>query len=183
MKHNCIEFGQVAPLMRWIILVAASAAMCSPLVAAEEDRPSGVKHPVLAHDINLKNAAAYEKAAAPIMAMSEAEMLKLIPTRSGVMFCGCPNCDGGQQQNGQFDWSIDRPTTLRCKYCGHEYPSEKYPANRTDKGLNMLDEPVEYRYYFDEKTGRRASSIPCWPMISIRRTPPPTKRSRRPSWP
>ncbi|MBI3946681.1 MAG: heparinase II/III family protein [Armatimonadetes bacterium] len=114
-----------------------------------------VKHPILDHTLVPRRARSYEQAEPErVMAMSEAEMLRLIPTRQGVLFCGCPNCSGGQQESNQFDWSIDRPFELRCKYCGHVYPSEKYAPNRTDTGTNELGETVSYRYYFDEKSGR-----------------------------
>jgi hypothetical protein len=106
-------------------------------IAAERPAPAGeaaaVKHPVLQHAIDPKNAAGCEKAAGPVMAMSEAQMLELIPTKSSIMFCGCPNCSGGQQENGHFDWSIERPFELRCKYCRHTYPSREYPENRTSE--------------------------------------------------
>ena len=54
-----------------------------------------MKHPVLVHDIDPKRAADYEKAVSRVMAMSEAEMLALVPTKSALLFCGCPNCSGG----------------------------------------------------------------------------------------
>jgi len=41
----------------------------------------------------------------PVLALSEAEMLALIPERAGVRFVGCPNCDGGTQEN-QLGWTI-----------------------------------------------------------------------------
>ena len=132
-----------------VLSVAVAAQRLT--VAAEADT---VKHPVLQHAVNPKSTAGYEKAARRVMAMSEAEMLELIPAKSSILFCGCPNCSGGQQENGQFDWTIERPFELRCKYCQHVYPSQKYPENRTAEGVNALGETVTYKYYLDEKSGR-----------------------------
>ena len=133
------------------LVLGVGIAAGRPLVAAEADT---VKHPVLQHGINRKNAAGYEKAARRVMSMSEAEMLQLIPTKTSIMFCGCPNCSGGQQENGQFSWTIERPFELRCKYCSHVYPSQEYPENRTAEGSNALGETVTYKYHLDEDSGR-----------------------------
>lgn len=126
------------------------------VLAAAGGDGAGVKHPALTHRINPKNAAIYEKAVSRVMAMSESEMLELIPTRSTIRFCGCPNCSGGQQENGpkQFNWTIERPRELCCKFCGHVYPSKQYPMKWTAAGVNPLGETVTYKYYFDEKGGR-----------------------------
>ncbi len=135
-----------------IALALGVAIAAQPLAVADE--AGAVKHPVLEHGINPKSAAGYEKAARPVMAMSEARLLELVPTKSCIMFCGCPNCSGGQQENGQFAWSIERPFELRCKYCGHVYPSEKYREDQMSEGLNALGETVTYKYHLDEKSGR-----------------------------
>jgi hypothetical protein len=115
-----------------------------------------MKHPVLTHDLDPGKAAEYERAVSRVMAMSEAEMLRLVPTRSAIAICGCANCEGGAQEWApkQFDWSIDRPFELKCRFCGHVYPSDRYPMDRTETGVNALGETVTYRYYFDEKRGR-----------------------------
>ncbi len=139
--------------MRTTLLVIVAAFGLGLSAFAQERRPA-IKHPVLEHKIDPGKAESYEKAVARLMAMSEEEMLKLIPVKAAVLFCGCPNCSGGQQENGQFNWTIERPFELGCKFCGHVYPSEKYPPNWTAAGLNMLGETVTYKYYFDEKTKR-----------------------------
>lgn len=146
--RTCNRIGVGGWCCLFLIVVAGAK-----LAALQGGKMEG-KHPVLSHGIEVARAADYERAVARIMAMNEEEMLRLVPTRSGILFCGCPNCPGGQQENNQFEWSIDRPYELRCRFCGHTYPSEQYPANQTATGVNMLGEPVTYRYYFDEKSGR-----------------------------
>jgi hypothetical protein len=111
-------------------------------------------HPVLEHGVDAGKAGRYERAVAGVMAMEEAEMLRLVPSRSAIRFCGCPNCSGGQQESEQFLWTIERPFELRCRFCGHVFPSRKYPCAETAQGQNALGEKVTYHYYFDAKTGR-----------------------------
>ncbi|MFH1266084.1 MAG: heparinase II/III family protein [Planctomycetota bacterium] len=122
--------------------------------AVAGETTGSVKHPVLRHNIDPERAAGYESAVRRVMAMSEAEMLDLVPAKSCILFCGCPNCSGGQQENGQFEWTIERPLELVCKFCGHVYPSEEYPMNRTATGVNALGETVTYKYFLDESSGR-----------------------------
>ncbi len=106
------------------------------------------------HRLAVADPASYERAVSRVMALSEAELLPLIPTKSPILFCACPNCLGGQQEMRGFDWTIERPYDLHCRLCDHDYPSDKYPLKWTATGTNALGEPVSYRYYFDAKTGR-----------------------------
>jgi len=42
----------------------------------------------------------------------------------------CPACVNqkcSMGETGVWQWNIDRPDTLRCKYCRTEYPNDKYP--------------------------------------------------------
>jgi hypothetical protein len=136
----------------WILVLGTAVSLTGS--GAAQERRAPIKHPVLTPRVDVESAASYEKAVSRVMAMSEAEMLKLIPTQSPVIFCACPNCLGGQQEMRGLEWTIERPYELRCTQCGQTYPSEKYRPNRTATGTNSLGEPVSYRYYFDEKTGR-----------------------------
>src|SRR5438874_2073452 len=112
----------------FLALLVTAAYQASGSVLGEDPRPT--KHPVLKHRLDPADAANYEKAVSRVMAFSEADLLKLIPTQSPVLFCACPNCLGGQQEMRGFSWSIERPYELRCALCGHVYPSEKYRPNR-----------------------------------------------------
>src|SRR5262245_21284237 len=107
-----------------------------PPTSGADELSKAAKHPVLSHFIDSSRAADYESVVKRVMAMSEAEMLQLIPTKTTILFCGCPNCEGGQQENRQFAWTIERPIELRCRFCDHVYPSAKYPMDRTATGVN-----------------------------------------------
>ncbi|MBI3923424.1 MAG: heparinase II/III family protein [Armatimonadetes bacterium] len=137
-----------------LVRFLAVMTLVSLRVCFAQEGKDKVKHPVLTHNIDPNRASEYESAVKRVMAMSEAEMLRLIPTKSAILFCGCPHCNGGQQDNNQFDWTIERPFELKCKYCGYVFPSDEYPTKWTATGVNALGETVTYGYYFDEKTNR-----------------------------
>lgn len=82
----------------------------------------------------------------PILELSEAELLRLIPDRAGFHFVGCPNCTGGTQE-GQLDWTLDRPDEVFCRYCRMQFPNEKFPENQVVRVVNPRGEVQEY---------------PCW---------------------
>ena len=115
-----------------------------------------VRHPVW--PVRGGSVASYQSVVAPLLAMDERKMAALVPTQSGIYFCGCPNCTGGRQE-GQFadegdlprPWSIDRPDEIRCKYCGHVYPSAKYPMEKRLEVKNPRGETQVYPYWEDAK--------------------------------
>ena len=113
----------------------------------------GLKHPVLNHSFDPARAAEYEKGVERVMAMSEEEMLAFIPEKPFMYFCHCPNCHGGVEGFYMYDWTIERPDEIKCKFCGTVYPNEKYPMDRTLTGKNALGETVSYKHYHEEKTG------------------------------
>ena len=112
---------------------------------------ANIKHPVLDHGVDPADAASYEKAAERTMAMSEEEMLSYIPEKHFTRFCDCPECFGGVDADMVFDWSIDRPNELKCRFCGFVWrPDGKYPETAVLTGKNALGETRMYNYYYDE---------------------------------
>ncbi len=111
----------------------------------------GIKHPVLDYGIDPANAAQYEKAVERVMAMSDEEMVSCVPDKPFSRHCYCPNCHGGAQGSGIYEWSIDRPEELKCKYCGMVFPNEKYPDDQIMEGKNALGETITYRYHQDQQ--------------------------------
>ncbi len=118
-----------------------------------------VKHPVMDHSSLLKSTdpAGYKQRAQYLMELSEEEMLGLVPTQAGLYFVGCPNCSGGRQEH-QLVWDVQKPREVKCKYCGHVYPSEKYPMDKVQQVTTPAGNVVEcpywedqqgYRYYFE----------------------------------
>lgn len=87
------------------------------------------EHPVLPVTLQQDQVEALTTAVAPVMQMTEQELIDFIPTQSGLYFVGCLDCTGGQQDNQmRTGWSIEDPDAARCTFCGHVYPSEKYPT-------------------------------------------------------
>jgi hypothetical protein len=117
---------------------------------------SKIQHPIFDYHLKSSDAPALEQQVAKVMSFDEATIVRLLPDRTPILFCGCPNCNKGPEENGMtiFDWDIDHPNQLRCKYCGHVYPSGQYPEDQLATGKNMLGETVTYHFYLDKKTGR-----------------------------
>ncbi len=82
----------------------------------------------------------------PVLALSEPELLRLIPDRSGFRFVGCPNCENGAEEN-QITWRIERPDETFCRFCGMRYPGEAYPETGVLRVTNPLGEIQEYPYW------------------------------------
>lgn len=102
--------------------------------------------PVLSLSSRLGDVEHIRQRLGPVMQLSEAELLRLIPERSGIYFVGCPNCDGGTQE-GQISWTIERPDEVFCRFCGMRFPNEKFPENRVLLVKNPRGEVQEYPCY------------------------------------
>ncbi len=90
---------------------------------------------------------------AQLRSMPEEQMLALVPTQSGLNYVDCPNCENGRQEN-QLTWSVDRPDKVICKYCRHEYPSDKFPMTKSVKVQTPARGSAEYPYW-EDATGYR----------------------------
>ena len=97
----------------------------------------------------------------PVLALSEAELLALIPERAGLRFVGCPNCDGGTQEN-QLGWTIERPLEVHCRFCGIRYPNDRYPDDEILRVTNPLGEVQEYPYWSDADGYRHFFRARAW---------------------
>ncbi|MCK4284302.1 MAG: heparinase II/III family protein [Candidatus Brocadiae bacterium] len=108
-----------------------------------------LKHPYRDPGLKKSQAKALESGVERVMAMNEQEMLALAPVQTAIVFCGCPNCDHGQQEWNQLTWTIEKPHELQCRFCGHVYPSEKYPMDRSQTTRNPQGKRVTVRYHLD----------------------------------
>lgn len=89
------------------------------------------EHPVLPVTLKENQVGSLRKSVEHLMSLSEADMLALIPTQSGLYFVSCANCQGGQQEGQLSVWDPREPDVVKCSSCGHQYPSEKYPMSET----------------------------------------------------
>ena len=119
-------------------------------------------HPVYPVEASPEQVSRLKEVVAPLLAMSEADMIALVPDKTGFRFMDCPNCDEGTQLEGQLTWSISDPHHVRCRYCGMVYPNGKYPENKILKVTNPVGEEVEYPYWEDEKGCRYMFSAKGW---------------------
>lgn len=135
-----------------LMLLVLGGLLGLSLSASAAGRALGIKHPVLDHGVDPAKAAECEAAAAPVMTMTEAQLLSFVPERHFTRFCHCPECFGGVDADLVFTWTIDRPEELKCRYCGFVWtPQGKYRETEVLEGTNGLGETVRYPYYFDEK--------------------------------
>lgn len=139
--------------MRCTMLCLACVAVPAAVSAGMPARP------LLPVRLAPSEADAYRRAAAGAMALSEADLLAIIPEQSGIYFTDCPNCDAGIQE-GQFaagrgtpftPWDPARPLVMRCAYCGHEYPSDTFPMTSVLEVHGPDGRPARYPYWEDAR--------------------------------
>ncbi len=82
----------------------------------------------------------------PVMDLSDSRLRDLIPDRSGFRFVGCPNCDGGAEEN-QISWEIEHPDDVFCRFCKMRFPNETYPETGIHEIVNELGETQHYPYW------------------------------------
>ena len=114
-----------------------------------------VRHPALVKGVD-RNARRLQERVAEVMALSEPEMLALIPTQSGVWFAGCPVKECLNPQGSNFAWDIRHPGQLRCLTCGGTFPNERYHATKSVTVVPPSGRQTIYPYY-EEAGGRRDS--------------------------
>lgn len=88
----------------------------------------------------------YVKQAEECLAFTEQQVRDMITEKAGFLEIKCANCTAGSQ-GGQLEWSTDAPDQLTCAYCGHVYPSEKYPMDRVYEHLSPTGQIQSYPYY------------------------------------
>ena len=145
-----------------VALIALSAA-CGAAFAQD--------HPVYPETLDAGAVASAKTRVAPCMALSETEVRQMLTGKAGFYEIRCPNCTGGEGGR-QLAWSPAWPDRLKCAYCGHEYPSEKYPMNKVHEHVAPTGETQQYPYwegpdgyhhYFDAKIDfqRRSWLVSC----------------------
>ena len=98
---------------------------------------------------------------APLMGLAEEELRELIPERAGLRFTGCPNCDGGTQEN-QLWWTIERPHEVYCRHCDIRYPNATYSDDGILRVTNPRGQVQEYPYWADADGYRHFFQAKGW---------------------
>ncbi|MCA9133366.1 MAG: heparinase II/III family protein, partial [Planctomycetales bacterium] len=86
------------------------------------------------------------KATAHVRELSEEALRAMVPQQSGLQYVDCPNCTAGNQER-QLSWDPAEPNKVTCDYCGHGYPSEKYPMSESLTVHNPRGELVSFPYW------------------------------------
>jgi hypothetical protein len=135
--------------------VLSVACLALPLSLAG----AALSRPLLPVRLVPAEAASYRDSVAALMAMSEGQMLRIIPEQSGIYFTDCPNCEAGIQE-GQFGghnrtairpWEPNDPLTMRCAFCGHRYPSDQFPMSEAVEVHGPNGQPARFPYWQDAK--------------------------------
>jgi hypothetical protein len=65
---------------------------------------------------------------AHLLAISESELIALVPKQSGIWYTDCPHCDAATQDSGNWTWTPQDPKRITCRDCGEVFPENpKYP--------------------------------------------------------
>jgi len=142
------------------------AACCHAPCVTGAAEPARLPHPALAHDLDPAGRPAWEAAAAPLLARSEAELRGLVPRQTPFITCDCPSC-GAHTYTRSPDrilWEYAFPDRLTCRACKTSFPNDRFPNNQTAAFLNTLGESIDVPCYADA-AGRRyylTSTIDSW---------------------
>lgn len=68
-----------------------------------------IGHPVLRANLEKGQMESYRKVVWPLLEMSEDDMLKLVPTQSGLCFVGCVNGSGARREGQLTLWDVREP--------------------------------------------------------------------------
>ena len=105
------------------------------------------QHPLLPVQLKPGQASGLRAGGAPLLALPEADMLKLVPEQSGLFFVSCPNCARGMQETQLTRWDLNNPDVVKCAYCGEEVPSAKYPMDKVQEVKTPSGSVARYPYY------------------------------------
>ena len=112
-----------------------------------------VSHPVYSVSFTAETLKKLRLVVSPLMAMSEDELVALVPDRTGFRYVACACCGEGVRER-QLDWSVEDPLRVRCRHCATVFPGGEFAENRTMRILNPLGIEVEYPFY-EDPSGRR----------------------------
>lgn len=134
------------------------AALTSLTAEAQVDEVFRKAHPILTHDLQRPARPQLESLAREIMALSDAEVLALVPTQTPFITSDCPACGNAHYTRGleRTLWKLTLPNQLTCLKCRNTFPNDKFPLNDKATFLNTLGEKVEIEFHRDAKGERFA---------------------------
>lgn len=95
---------------------------CGAAMASESDEP------VFPVRMRPQEVERLKQRHADLLALTEEELVALVPVQSGIWYTDCPNCDGATQDRGNWNWTPSDPKRITCRDCGEKFPgNERYP--------------------------------------------------------
>ena len=144
-----------------VINVLTLAVCCMIALGWARSALAEPTRPVYRVDASSERVNRLKRSVSRVMAMSEADMVALVPDKTGFRFMGCPNCDEGTQE-GQLRWSISDPHRVKCRFCDMVFPNDQYPEDRVMKVVNPVGVEVAYPYWEDATGYRYLFSARGW---------------------
>jgi len=115
-----------------------------------------VANPVLVNEIKrMPSVKTLQQRAADVIAMSEENLVKVMPEKGGMMFARCPVKKCGNRGE-KFLWDIKKPDVLHCLICKTDLTVKDYPENNVVNAVTPEGRKVQYRYH------RRYDGKHCW---------------------
>jgi hypothetical protein len=114
----------------WLWFAAALVGAASPVPAAEA-----------------RSDPRAERAAQDVMAMSEKDLLALVPAQCPDVTCACPKC----AKYVTWRWTVRRPFQIQCAKCGSVYPNDPFPIDKSQTFLSFIGEEVKVPYHQGRK--------------------------------
>lgn len=106
---------------------------------------SQVRPPVYIPDV--ANLDPMKAAVEPLIKLSVEEVILHVPSESGMYFAGCPNCNGGAEEQHVLGWKFGMGDQVRCNFCQMLFPNEKFPNNREKVIIAPSGARQVYSYY------------------------------------
>jgi hypothetical protein len=139
-RKNARRFGWHAMVSIALLLSIPNTVKADPMTT---DTSKTVQHPI--YPIS-SSTADLKRDCEPFLAMSDAQLLALVPPQAGFFFENCPNCDQGDEDN-QITWNIALGDKVQCKYCKAILPSEKYSDDKTVVVKTPTGKQQTFHYY------------------------------------
>ncbi|MBR4674621.1 MAG: heparinase II/III family protein [Victivallales bacterium] len=127
----------------------AMAAEPPPVVITEFSNNvqyAPVKHPALFNFYKYSTESLKAKVA-PIMELSEKELLDMLPIQAGIWFMSCPKKGCLNPQGSCFIWDIKQPDKLVCRTCKTVFPNKDYPITGETVATAPSGRKCHFPYY------------------------------------
>jgi hypothetical protein len=125
-------------------MIAAILTLSMSIVSPDTDS----KQPVYVRPV--ADTAQLRKSCDKFMAMSEDDLLKLVPPQGGFFYSGSPATTQGAQENN-LGWDLSLGDKIKCIFSGTLLPNKDYPENGHVDVKTPTGKIQRFHYYQDPK--------------------------------